>query len=163
MISTLSSECQRGEKFKQARANGRRNCESRQGSQMSPRLLQMLIVFHGGSAPIVDVVSFQVQTELSFVVASLSFFSAHVSVYPTVAVVLCWTEANVDRKTTKIENSVSSRSSPVPSLALCVGSSDQRDGNQCCPSFDGSVCVIRRCVCVCVHVECVFVCTVCAW
>ena len=30
-------------------------------------------------------------------------------------------------------------SSPVPSLALCVGSNDQCDGNQCCPSFGGSL------------------------
>ena len=51
---------------------------------MSLRLLQMLVNFHGGSVPILDVVSFQVQTELSFVVASLSFHSAHVSVDPTV-------------------------------------------------------------------------------
>ena len=34
----------------------------------------------------------------------------------------------------------SSRSSPVPSHALCVGSNDQCDGNQCCPCFDGRVC-----------------------
>ena len=53
------------------------------GYQKSPRLAQMLIVFHGGSVPIFDVVSFQVQTEFSFAVASLSFFSAHVSVDPT--------------------------------------------------------------------------------
>ena len=32
---------------------------------------------------------------------------------------------------------VSSRSSPVPSLAFCVGSNDQRDGNRVCPGFDG--------------------------
>ena len=37
-------------------------------------------------SPIFDVVSFQVQTELSFVVASLSLYSAHVSVDPTVVV-----------------------------------------------------------------------------
>ena len=51
---------------------------------MSPRLLQMLVVVHGGSVPIFDVVSFQLQTDLSFVVASLSFESAHVSVDPAV-------------------------------------------------------------------------------
>ena len=33
---------------------------------------------------------------------------------------------------------VSSRSSPLPSLALRMGSNDQCDGNQCCPSFGGS-------------------------
>ena len=27
--------------------------------------------------------------------------------------------------------------SPVPSLALRIGSNDQRDGSQCCPSFGG--------------------------
>ena len=32
---------------------------------------------------------------------------------------------------------VSSRFSPVPSLALRIGSNDQRDGSQCCPSFGG--------------------------
>ena len=32
---------------------------------------------------------------------------------------------------------VVARSSPVPSLALRMGSNDQRDGNQCCPSFGG--------------------------
>ena len=32
---------------------------------------------------------------------------------------------------------VSSRFSPVPSLALRIGSHDQCDGNQCCPSFGG--------------------------
>ena len=49
------------------------NCESREGNQRSPHLFQMLIVVHGGSAPI-------------FVVASVSFSSAHVSVAPTVVV-----------------------------------------------------------------------------
>ena len=40
---------------------------------MSPRLLLMLIVFHGVTCPVfdVDVVSLQVQKELLFVVASL--------------------------------------------------------------------------------------------
>ena len=56
------------------RTSGMSNCESCKGGHMSPRPLQMLIVFHGGSVPI------EVQTELSFVVASLSFYSAHVSV-----------------------------------------------------------------------------------
>ena len=32
---------------------------------------------------------------------------------------------------------VVARSSPVPSLALRIGSNDQCDGNQCCPSFGG--------------------------
>ena len=49
------------------------------------------------------------------------------------------TEASVVRYTTKIANCVSSCSSPVAPLALCVVPSDQRDGNQCCPGFDGSV------------------------
>ena len=35
-------------------------------------------------------------------------------------------------------SSVVARSSPVPSLALRIGSNDQCDGNQCCPSFGGS-------------------------
>ena len=65
-----------------------RNQVSREGRHMSPRLLQVLIVSHGGSVPIFHVVSFQVQTELSFVVASLSFYSVHVSVDPTVRVML---------------------------------------------------------------------------
>ena len=47
--------------------------ESSEGYQKSPRLLQMLIIFH-------------VQTESSFVVASLSFYSARVSVVSTVVV-----------------------------------------------------------------------------
>ena len=33
---------------------------------------------------------------------------------------------------------VVARSSPVPSLALRIGSNDQCDGDQCCPSFGGS-------------------------
>ena len=53
-----------------------------------------------------------VQKELSFIVASLSIRSSR-----------CF--------------HVSSRSSPVPSLALRIGSNDQCDGNQCCPSFGG--------------------------
>ena len=55
----------------------------------------------------------------------------------------------------KLTNSVSSCSSSVASAALSVVSSDQCDGNLCCPGFDGSVCVVRCCVCVCIHVECV--------
>ena len=55
-----------------------------------------------------------VQKELSFVVASLSIRSSR-----------CF--------------HVSSRSSPVPSLALRTGSNDQCDGNQGCPSFGGSL------------------------
>ena len=43
----------------------------------------------------------------------------------TVDVLSFPTEASVGRHTTKIANSVSSRSSLVPSLALCAGSSDQ--------------------------------------
>ena len=34
---------------------------------------------------------------------------------------------------------LSSRFSPVPSLALRIGSNDQCDGYQCCPSFGGSL------------------------
>ena len=34
----------------------------------------------------------------------------------------------------------SSSSSPVPSLALRMGSNDQCDGNQCCPSLGGCLC-----------------------
>ena len=49
------------------------------------------------------------------------------------------TEANVVRNTTQIANSVSSRSSPVPSLSLCVGSNDQCGGKQCCPGSEGSL------------------------
>ena len=56
-----------------------------------------------------------VRKELSFVVASLSI--------PFPPVVF----------------HVSSRSSPVPSLALRMGSNDHCDGNQCCPSFGGSL------------------------
>ena len=52
------------------------------GSQMWSRLLRMLIVFQDSSVPILMLFFFQVQTELSFVVASLSFYSAHVSVDP---------------------------------------------------------------------------------
>ena len=66
--------------FKPTRTSGGSDYESRAGSQMSPRPLQMLIVLHGGSVPIFDVCVFQVQAKLSFVVASLSFCSAHVSV-----------------------------------------------------------------------------------
>ena len=54
-----------------------------------------------------------VQKELSFVVASLSIRSSR-----------CF--------------HVSSRSSPVPSLALRMGSNDRCDGKPCCPSFGGS-------------------------
>ena len=52
------------------------------GSQMWSRLLRMLIGLHDGPVPILMLFLFQVQTELSFVVASLSFYSAHVSVDP---------------------------------------------------------------------------------
>ena len=38
----------------------------------------------------------------------------------------------------------SSRISPVPSLALRMGSSDQCDGNQCCLSFGGCLCRHRQ-------------------
>ena len=55
-----------------------------------------------------------VQKELSFFVASLSIRSFR-----------CF--------------HVSSRSVPVPSLALRMGSNDQCDGTQCCPSFGGSL------------------------
>ena len=59
-----------------------------------------------------------------------------------------WTEASVVRYTTQIANSVSSCSSPVPSLAFGVVSTGQCDGNQRCLCFDGSVCVVNCCVCV---------------
>ena len=36
-----------------------------------------------------------------------------------------------------IASFVVAHSSPVPSLALRTGSTDQCDGNQCCPSFEG--------------------------
>ena len=60
--------------------------------------------------------------------SSLSFYSAHVSVDPTVVV-----RVMLDRSQCVSQHnqngefcvSVSSCSSPVPSLALCVGSSDQ--------------------------------------
>ena len=52
---------------------------------MSPPLLQVLLVLHGGSVSDFCCV-FQVQIELSFVTASLSLHSANVSVDPTVAV-----------------------------------------------------------------------------
>ena len=73
-------------RFKQQRTNGRSNYESREGYQKSPRLLQMMIFCHGGSIAFFGVVSFQVQTEVSFLVASLSFSSAHVNVDHTVVV-----------------------------------------------------------------------------
>ena len=38
-----------------------------------------------------------------------------------------------------LANSVSSRASPVPLFALCVGSNGWCDDKQCCPSFDGSL------------------------
>ena len=72
--------------MKGARTNDRSNRYSLKGSLMCPRLHHMLIFFHGGFVPIFDVVSSQVQRELSFVVASLSFYSALVSVDPFVAV-----------------------------------------------------------------------------
>ena len=52
----------------------------------------------------------------------VSFYSAHVSVDLTVAVRVCWTEADSVRYTSQIANCVSLRSSPVPSPALCVAS-----------------------------------------
>ena len=67
-------ECQSVVNFKRGDAVGSKY-EFREGSQSSPRLLQMLIVFHCGSVPIVDAV-----------VASVSFYPAHVSADPTVAV-----------------------------------------------------------------------------
>ena len=42
--------------------------------------------FHGGSVLIFDVVSFRFRQSYHFAFASLSFYSAHVSVDPTVAV-----------------------------------------------------------------------------
>ena len=56
---------------------------------------------------------------------------------PPLLFVSSWTEANSVRYTSKIANYVSSRFSPVPSLAQCVDSNDQCHGNQCCPGFDG--------------------------
>ena len=99
---------------------------------------KMLIVFH-------------VQTELSLVVASLSIYSARVNVVAIVVVhVSCWTEPFVVRNTTKISNSVSSCSSPVPSPALSVGPS-----NQC-----AVVRVCHLCHAVCCVVSCVVWCGV---
>jgi hypothetical protein len=51
----------------------------------------------------------------------------------------CWTEVRSVRYTAKVANAASSRSSPVPSPAICVGSNDACDGNQCCPGFEGSL------------------------
>ena len=67
------------------------------------------------------------------------------SVDPTAAVLACWAGAKSVRYTTQIVNCVSLRSSPV--LSLCVGSSDQCDGNHCCAVFDGSVCVCGKVLC----------------
>ena len=63
--------------------NDKSDHDAPQSCHTCPRLLRTLIVFHDGSVPMF---SFRVQTELSFVVASLSFYSAHVSVDPTVDV-----------------------------------------------------------------------------
>ena len=89
------------------------------------------------------------------VLASLSFWSAHVSVDSTAAVLACRAGANSVRYTTAIANCISLRSSPVLSLALCVGSSDQCGGSHCCTVFDGSACVYGEVLC---HVV-----VVCVW
>ena len=50
----------------------------------------------------------------------------------------CWLRCCRPRQW-HVQSWFSSRSSPVPSLALCVGSSDQCDCNRSCPSFQGSL------------------------
>ena len=49
------------------------------------------------------------------------------------------TEARIVLYTPEIAKYVSSCSSPVPSLALCVGSNDQCGENQCCLEFEGTL------------------------
>ena len=56
--------------FKQTRTSSRSNCESGEGSQLSPRLLQILIVFRGGSVLTSDVVFFS-SRQLSFAAVAL--------------------------------------------------------------------------------------------
>lgn len=53
--------------------------------------------------------------------------------------VLSLTEVRSLRSKANISKLVLSRSSQVPSPAICVGSDDQCDGNECCPGFDGSL------------------------
>ena len=54
------SEC------KQTRTSSRSNSEFRKSCQVSSHLLQILIVFHGGSVPIFDVVSFRLRESYHF-------------------------------------------------------------------------------------------------